>query len=125
MLCTAHHVIGTDQEGLYRKTHVNHPSAVWVRECSRNYQWLYKHFLALCHEYTYRYGRRHLTYTKMANKLLYLPPDISRTVSTTEPPQCMPEEYKRLDVVDAYRAYYVGAKAHLLVYTRRPAPNWL
>jgi hypothetical protein len=37
----------------------------------------------------------------------------------------MPDQYKRANTVDAYRAYYIGAKSHLLAYTNRERPNWL
>jgi len=36
----------------------------------------------------------------------------------------MPAEYRRDDAVEAYRAYYRGAKAHLARWTRRSAPDW-
>ena len=31
----------------------------------------------------------------------------------TPPPQCMPDEYKQVDTVQAYRAYYTQAKRDL------------
>src|SRR4051812_9301519 len=37
----------------------------------------------------------------------------------------MPPEYRRPDAVEAYRAYYVGAKMPIATYTKRPAPVWL
>jgi hypothetical protein len=46
---------------LYKATHVSHPSCIWARETDSNYRWLYDHFLALCKEYTARYGRLHAT----------------------------------------------------------------
>ena len=49
---------------LYKASHVNHPSNIWVRKCNDNYRWLYKHFRALCDEYTRRYGSHPRTSTK-------------------------------------------------------------
>ena len=31
LLCTAHHELGNGENVPYKKTHVNHPSTVWVR----------------------------------------------------------------------------------------------
>jgi len=39
---------------LYSATHVNHPSAIWVRQSDKNYDWLFGLFQALMDEYTYR-----------------------------------------------------------------------
>ena len=35
------------EETLYKAAMVNHPSAVWVRQSSRHYQWLYRLFMWL------------------------------------------------------------------------------
>jgi hypothetical protein len=43
----------------------------------------------------------------------------------TEPPQCMPEEYKHKDFITAYRNYYVGEKKRFAKYTNREEPQWL
>ena len=43
----------------YKPTHKNHPCTLWAGECSGNYEWLVELGLALCDEYTYRYGREH------------------------------------------------------------------
>lgn len=57
MLCTAlqHHGI----DAPYKPTHVNHPCNVWARQNNANWRWLFDHGIALCDEYTERYGRRH------------------------------------------------------------------
>lgn len=46
-------------QGPYRVTHKNHPCALWARQTRSNYRWLYNHFLALCDEYSARYGKTH------------------------------------------------------------------
>jgi len=43
----------------------------------------------------------------------------------TEPPQCMPDEFKCDDYVEAYRAYYRKDKAHILKWTNREQPDWI
>ena len=105
MLCTAHIALG-NEDVPYRKSHLNHPSSVWVRANNENYQWLYNHMLALGEEYTKRYKRTHLTITKCKDILAVAPLNIP-TGSFNEPPQCMPDEYKvDNDSVSAYWNYY-------------------
>jgi hypothetical protein len=43
----------------YKRTHYNHPSAVWTRASRANYMWLIEHGEALCYEYTRRYNKTH------------------------------------------------------------------
>lgn len=45
----------------YRKTHVNHPISIWVRHNESHYNWTCNYGLALCAEYTRRYGKIHKT----------------------------------------------------------------
>lgn len=105
---------------IYSRTHTNHPCAVWARASRPNYSWLWQLGMALLSEYTYRYGKVHAT-TDVLRALELLP----RLPATATPhPQAMPEEYRGKDPVRAYRRYYAGAKADLLKYTRRAAPEW-
>ena len=95
MLCTAHHLImGDDADVPYKIAHPKHPSTQWVTYSASNYAWLYQHMLALGDEYTKRYGKTHLTITKCKDKLAKLPGGIFN-VGFTQPPQAMPDEYKR------------------------------
>jgi hypothetical protein len=105
-----HYELPEDLENvMYKLTHQNHPSAIWTRSSAHNYMWLYQHFIALCNEYTRRYNRTHLTYTKLHRALRYPPKNIP--VGTfTYPPQAMPNIYKHSDTVIAYRKYYTAEK---------------
>lgn len=104
MLATAHHELGGVAQ--YKPTHKNHPSAIWARSSIEQYDWLYRHFLALCKEYTKRYGRTHLSETKCTVELAQLPPGLTQT-GFSPPPQCMPEQFHQQDTVRAYRDYYI------------------
>lgn len=123
LLSTAHVELDGVQVA-YKATHKNHPCAVWVRQSSGNYTYLYHLFFALCEEYTYRYGRIHTTWTKHARALMQLPNHIP-TGKFNTPPQCMPEEYYHSDTVQAYRNYYRLGKTSILSYKRREEPKWL
>ena len=110
MLCTAHHeIMGEDADVPYKRAHVNHPSTIWCRSSAQNYAWLYDHFVALSEEYTKRYGKEHLSYTKCKDKLNILPGGLAFT-GFTQPPQCMPDEYKDELSTIAYWNYYIGEK---------------
>ena len=125
MLCTAHHVYGNSDDVPYKKAHLNHPSTIWTRENSLHYDWLYEHMIALGKEYTKRYGKEHLSITKCKECLSFSPYGISLG-KFTQPPQCMPDEYKDECSIQAYWNYYIGEK-HVVanlktekLYERRP-----
>ena len=128
MLSTAHRELDGDDapDSFYRTTHKNHPSAKWVRESAANYAWTYKHFIALCDEYTHRYGKVHLTDQKLRGVLSAPPRNIQHGFWFRPPPQCMPDDYKQDDAVDAYRAYYQSPeKQRFAAWEKgRPAPGW-
>lgn len=65
------------EANLYKATHRNHPSAVWVRESSANYLWLYELFTNLCDVYSYRYNLKvHKTDRQLRKLLGILPKNI-------------------------------------------------
>lgn len=109
MLCTAHHHYGNDTVP-YKKAHYNHPSTVWVRQNRQNYAWMLDHFIGLADEYKDRYGKRHLAFEKCIDHLLWAP-DGMPDGEFTEPPQCMPDQYKvDGDAIHAYWNYYLAEK---------------
>ena len=147
LLCTAHRVLDGEmfigrtentgrkvkrwkmsdpfmEEKLYKATHVNHPSGIWTRQSKENYKWLYEHFVALCQEYTYRYGKTHMCEDKLIVALA-MPPKNMESSTLTEMPQAMPDEYKCLNPVDGYRTYYIAEKIKQSKWTKRSAPEWL
>jgi len=126
LLCTAHHVCPSDAERpekFYKKTHLNHPCAIWTRSCTGNYRWLCTHAQALLNEYTYRYGKQHAT-TPVISWCKANDPDIPDG-EFSDIPQCMPEEYRADDPVIAYRDYYNKAKSHLHSWKNRQVPDWI
>jgi len=108
---------------LYSATHINHPSAVWVRQSDKNYDWLFALFQALMDEYTYRYGKVHAC-TKLEMALARIPNNISQA-PFTEPTPAMPDDCKVIgNSVDSYRNYYIMNKTHLAKWKNRPIPEW-
>lgn len=109
----------------YRRTHFNHPCALWTRESRANFDWLVEHGRGIAAEYTYRYGRVHrseavVEFCREAS--LALPFAFTRP---TRHVLAMPERFHHHDPVTAYRAYYRGAKRRFARYRYRPAPSWL
>ena len=127
MLCTAHRELDgdeyADKVGLYKRAYWNHPCTVWARETSGNYFWLFKHFVALSKEYTFRYGKTHASYDKLAKHLIKIPDNIKRgNISTLA--QAMPDEYKHADPIVAYRRYVINEKHYAKWEKGRAMPNW-
>lgn len=114
----------TMNDVLYKASHVNHPCNIWVRASTPNYQFLYRLFSALCDEYTYRYGKVHLTDTKL-RILLSSPPASIVDIGLLKPPLAMPDQYKQDSVIKSYRRFYVEDKKTFAKYTKRRYPLWL
>ena len=114
LLCTAHIISDGDIGRVpYKATHKNHPSAIWTRESTSNYKWLYNHMLALGEEYTRRYGKKHLTILKCSGVLSKAPTNVTK-VDPTPMPQCMPDQYKVPgNSVEAYWNYYEAEKVNV------------
>ena len=120
---------------LYGATHVHHPSAIWVRQSQQNYIWLANLLVALCEEYTHRYGKTHkverdgLCFVLLKN----IPKNIPDKLFT-EPTPAMPDDVKilkeihtdryTLDSLASYRNYYIKNKTHLANWKNRPVPSW-
>jgi hypothetical protein len=110
---------------LYSATHINHPSAIWVRKSDANYVWLFRMFGALMDEYTYRYGKTHAC-EKLADALSHKPNNIPKSVPFTEPTPAMPDNYKIAgDSVQSYKNYYLGDKTRMFSWKNRPTPAWI
>jgi hypothetical protein len=107
---------------LYKASHINHPSAIWVRQSNNNYNWLMCLFQDLLQEYTHRYGKIHAT-----DRLVYWlrqPPANIPVGYFTQPTPAMPDEYKVPDSVQSYRNYYIGAKKTMAKWKNRSIPEW-
>lgn len=106
----------------YKRTHYNHPCAVWMRSSLGNWQWLLAHGQALCHEYTHRYGKHHASSHVIAWCSEHAPEFAQ--VDATPFVQVLPDAYRQEDPVTAYRLYYQKDKAGFARWTRRAPPAW-
>jgi hypothetical protein len=122
---TLHHTDIMKERYLYRHTHPNHPSAIWVRESATNYLWLLDLLCALLSEYTYRYGKKHKT-AALIPYLAACPNNITRGLYRTEPTPAMEEQYKvEGDSIASYHAYYNGAKRDMFAWKKREVPSFI
>jgi len=113
------------EEMLYKASHVNHPSGLWTRASDKNYDWLHTLFVSLCDEYTYRYGKIHLTDKKFRVLLKQPPANIPTNVPFSEPTPAMPDECKVIgDSIASYHKYYKENKTHLDAWKNRPKPDF-
>ena len=109
---------------LWKASHVQHPSGIWVRASSSNYLWLKDLWIELLQEYTHRYEKVHSA-ERMRKYFICTPTNIPRNILFTEPTPAMPEEYKvQGDSIQSYKNYYIHAKNHLASWKKRQMPVW-
>ena len=108
---------------LYKASHINHPSAIWVRESIENYFEMYKLYMAVLAEFTNRYGKVHGS--SKPSIALIRPPSNIPMVKGTQLPQCMPEICKvKNNPILAYRNYYIVEKNSFASWKNREIPEW-
>ena len=140
LLSTAHHVLDGDvievntgkrryktsictTKNICKATMINHPCTIWTRETRSNYMWLWKHAKALCAEYTKRYGKVHVM-EEMLMSGLYNPPKNIAKGKLTPFAQAMPDQYKNVNAITAYRQYYLGEKTKFAKWKTGNVPEW-
>ena len=127
MLSTTHRILDGDEvisESLYKVAHKNHPCTIWTRTNKSNYLWLFRLWKNLSMEYTLRYDKLHLSWTKLNKYLNFTPKNIPEG-ELTEQPQCMPDYCKdKEDVVEAYRNYYILEKNSFAKWKFSGQPDW-
>ena len=115
---------------LYKASHIKHPSGIWCRSTTGNYKWLYEHFIASCNEYKRRYGRTHLTFTKMVEVFRTPPKNLPKgprtefAVAISDNQSCRQiPGFDKLAPVDKYKQYIIHDKP-FAVWTNRRPPLW-
>lgn len=108
----------------YHATHINHPSAIWVRSNRAAYDWTVRYLYCLCDEYTLRYGKTHKTESLAKAFNLNYPKNLDPSNIFSPPPQTMPEQYKLQDTVEAYRRFYIYDKSKFAKWKHGNIPDW-
>ena len=116
---------------LMKPAMLNHPSTIWARETKGNWDWLMEHAIALCEEYTLRYGREHGSF----QRILYTPeyPYGIFTRSVLTPVSiAMADQYRIENTFDdewdfvlaSYRHYYLEGKWRFAEWRNDRRPEW-
>src|SRR5690606_8999379 len=100
-----------------------HPATLWVCASLDHWDWLARHAEAIFDEYERRFGASPRPRAALAYMRAHPPVWLPR--GWRDPPQCMPDEFRQASAVEAYRAYYREAKAHLHRWTDAEPPPWL
>jgi len=100
--------------------HPHHPCTKWVGDSSSNYAWLCEYGLALCSEYSRRFGKVHRGESVIHQfaEMIYLIPAGEMTPFV----QAMPDEFKDADVTVAYQDFLFSKPRHRWV--RASPPDW-
>lgn len=121
LLSTALQLNGANDNQLYKITHKNHPSAIWVRSTREQYNWTVDLFESLLKEYELRYNKIHKCSSMIGLFDIYA--KRIRGSGYTAPPQCMPDDCKGDNTVEAYRNYYRVHKAYMATW-KTQTPDW-
>ena len=131
MLCTARHVLGSDEQNStklsakprYKACYHKHPCTQWVQASRGNYLWLCKFGLELCDEYSWRYWRTHACRQVILECMEHVPKFDSEELTVFA--LAMPDDCKLEDPVDSYRKYYLEYKNDLFKWKDRKEPEWI
>ena len=124
MMSTAHRVLDGDEwadsVGLVKSTHINHPSTIWVRSSVDHYHWMLQLLQHLCDQKLNASAHTHTpsSSTRCLSSLTTL------TMLASQPPACMPDEYKADCSVQSYHNFYIGAKSHFAKWAHTEVPAW-
>lgn len=128
---------------LMKPAMLNHPSTIWARQSMANFEWLYQHGLALCEEYTLRYGKRHGSHDRIIEGIDLYNWQIHKewvftrkrltpvTIAMFDKYRLDENEYYNRNpnakdwdfVIDSYKHYYLTGKWEFASWKTSP-PNW-
>lgn len=111
------------EQVIWKASHFNHPSGIWVRASSTHYLWLYELWLSMLDEYKYRYGKEHSA-QRMKNWFKHTPHNIPKVGWLSDPTPAMPDKYKVGSSIESYRNYYRGDKQSFASWKNRTKPVW-
>lgn len=127
MLSTYCHIKGHQVEGMYKRTHENHPCVKWLLESPANVDWLVDLGVGLRQEYFIRYGRIHKS-SKLISNIGYLTWEGAHWQNHTPFTIAAPTEIKMYaqehGAVQAYRVYIAAAKRAFAKWKDEDPPYW-
>ncbi|UCM93089.1 pyrimidine dimer DNA glycosylase/endonuclease V [Candidatus Tisiphia endosymbiont of Melanophora roralis] len=117
---------------IYKPTHLKHPCTIWASSNRNNWFWLSEHLIALCHEYTHRYHKKHKTQQLISNLLKYSSHLIDDN-NMTPFVNCTKSDYLQIDFSNhsntfkAYQQYLTVKWNNDIIkpkWTNRSIPKW-
>lgn len=108
---------------VWKASHSNHPSNIWVRQSSDHYSWLYNLWLEMLSEYTYRYSKKHSA-ERMREVFSQVPKNLPNKGWLSDPTPAMPDEYKVSNAIQSYRNFYIAEKRSFATWKNRTVPDW-
>ena len=128
---------------LMKPAMLNHPSTIWARQSKANFLWLCQHGLALCEEYTLRYGKRHGSHDRIIDGIYLYNWRVHKewvfshrgltpvTIAMFDKYRLDENEYYNRNpnakdwdfVIDSYKHYYLTGKWEFASWKTSP-PNW-
>ena len=106
----------------YKVANEYHPSVLWAGNSRPNWDWVTRHALALCKEYTKRYRKTHKSEEVINWCENYGGKPMCGIAG--KPALVMPEEYRGRDPVESYRRFYVGEKSYFAEWKDAKEPCW-
>jgi hypothetical protein len=105
----------------YLPTHINHPSAIWVRSSLEHYYWTVNYVNALNAETMYRGNKSHASCAEV-NRM----PEPTRLPDKgwVPPTLAMPDKLKSSDHIASYRMFYMLDKWPFASWKVRGKPHW-
>lgn len=123
LLSTTCHYHNLNIDGLYRKTHVNHPCAIWVRQSVYNFKYLLELTKQLIIEYKYRYNKNFKSerLIPLFEQAINLIPEGNKKMTDFA---IVVGDIKNSDPIMAYRELYKTTKRDICTWKNREPPYW-
>jgi hypothetical protein len=127
-----HKEIGSE---LMKPAMLNHPSTIWARQSRDNFKWLFVHGRRLCHEYTWRYNKKHGSQVRIEDVWKYkeLLREHSYPAKELTPVTIAMDDKYRIEntfndewdfVIESYRHYYLEGKWRIAEWKQDRRPEW-
>ena len=119
---------------LMKPAMLNHPSTIWARESRDNFKWLFRHGRWLCHEYTYRYEKKHGSqvriedvwkYKELIREHAYPKQELTPvSIAMADEYRLPPKKHSWSFVIESYRHYYLEGKWRFAKWKKGRQPEW-
>jgi len=123
MLSTAYQRHMGEHEELYKPAYPKHPMTIWTGDSKANFDWAFDHAVEISNQYAKRFNnshKSHIILQVLEDEYVGIP-----DIGFTTPPQCMPDEYKCDNYIEAYRKYYWNEKRYFAKWAKGiESPQW-